>query len=570
MAGIVPDLMEASSILLAVGLLARPLGGYMARVLEGERTILSPILVPVERAVYRVAGVDPEREQRWTGYAVAVLLFAIVSILVLYAMQRLQGQLPLNPTGLPGVAPDLAFNTAISFVTNTNWQAYPGESTMGHVTQAGGLVVQNFVSAATGLAVAVALTRGLARRSHSTIGNFWVDLTRSTLYILLPIALVAAVVLLSQGVVQSWSGPVSAATLDGHAQMIAVGPFAGQEAIKEVGTNGGGPLNANSAHPFENPNGLTNWFENALLLLIPFALTNAFGRLVGDQRQGWVLFAAMMAILVVAIGVAGFAELGGNRLIPGTVSQVAGNLEGKEVRFGAFASGGFAAATTGTSTGAVDSMHTSFVPIAGLVPMALMLLGEVSPGGVGAGLYGILTFVILAVFIAGLMVGRTPEYLGKKIESFEVKMVLLAVLATATSILLFTAIGSVTPDGLAGPSTAGPHGFSEILYAFTSQSANNGSCFCGLSANSGFYNLTGGVALFVGRFATIVPVLAIAGSMVGKRSVAPSLGTFPTTGPLFTGLLVATIVIVGALTFFPALALGPIVEQLTLIGGAAG
>ena len=564
MAGLLPDLIESASLLIVVGLLSVPLGRYMARVLTGERTLLTPILAPVEGGTYRLLGVDPDREQRWTAYAVSVLLFAMASIVVLYLMQRLQGLLPFNPAGFEGVAPDLAFNTAISFVTNTNWQAYSGESTMAHITQVAGLSVQNFLSAATGIAVAIALMRGLARRSQATIGNFWVDLTRSTLYILLPIAFIAAIVLVSQGVTQTWSGPLAVSTLQGGEQMLAVGPLAGHEAIKELGTNGGGPFNANSSHPFESPNGLTNWFEMLLLLVIPFALTGTYGRLVGDRRQGWVLFAAMMSVLIVAIGVAAFVELGGNTLIPSEVVQSAGNMEGKEARFGSFVSGTFAAATTGTSTGSVNAMHASFVPVAGMVPMALMLLGEVTPGGVGAGLYGILIYVILAVFIAGLMVGRTPEYLGKKIEAFEMKMVLLAVLATATSILLFSALASVTPDGLAGPANSGPHGFSEILYTFTSQSANNGSCFCSLSANSGFYNLAGGVALFVGRFATIVPILAIAGSMVGKRSVAPSLGTFPTTGPLFVGLLVATIVIVGALTFFPALALGPIVEQLLL------
>jgi len=561
-----PALLEALSLLVVAILLSRPLGGYIAKVMEGERTILSPVLRPVERGIYRLMLIDETTEQRWTAYAVSVIVFSFVCIVALYVQQRLQSGLPLNQGSLPAVSPDLAYNTAVSFDTNTNWQNYAGESTMTCLTQMAGLAVRNFVSAAAGIAVAIALTRGLVRRSSATIGNFWVDLTRSTLYILLPIAFVAALVLVSQGVVQTFSGSIDAATLQGAHQAISVGPVASQEAIKELGTNGGGFFNANSSHPFENPNALTNWLEMLLLLLIPFALANTFGRMAGDPRQGRALLAVMVAVLVAGAWVSMSSEVRGNPSIPATVAahldQGLGNMEGKEVRFGPAASALFATVTTGTSTGAVNAMHDSFLPVGGLVPLFNIELGEITPGGVGSGLYGILVFAILAVFIAGLMVGRTPEFLGKKVEAYEMKMAMLVVLVLAGSILVFTAIAAVAPAGLAGPLNAGPHGFSEILYAYASQTGNNGSAFAGLSGNTLFYNLTGSFAMLLGRYAMIVPILAIAGSMAAKRRVAPSLGTFPTTGPIWVGLLLGVIVIVGALTFFPALALGPIVEQL--------
>jgi K+-transporting ATPase ATPase A chain len=560
-------LLQAASLLLAVLLVTPTLGGYMARVLAGERTLLTPVLRPVERLTYRVLGVDESAEQRWTTYAISLLVFSFVSIAALYALQRLQGVLPLDQSGLGPVAPDLAFNTAVSFVTNTNWQNYPGETTMTHLTQMAGLTVQNFVSAGVGIAVAIALTRGLVRRTSSTIGDFWVDMTRSVLYILLPIATVAALVLVSQGVVQTLSGPATVATLQGGTQTIALGPIASQEAIKELGTNGGGFFNANSAHPFENPTGFTDWFEMLLILVIPFGLTSTFGRMAGDRRQGWALFATMALVLVAGAGIAMWSETQLNPNFPADVAGALGNMEGKEVRLGSAAGGLFAAVTTGTSTGAVNAMHDSFLPLGGLVPLFNIQLGEITPGGVGAGLYGLLVFAILAVFIAGLMVGRTPEYLGKKIETYEMKMAMLVVLVLAASILVPTAIAVATPAGLAGPLNPGPHGFTEILYAFSSQAGNNGSAFAGLSGNTPFYNVAGALGMLAGRFAMIIPILAIAGSMAAKRRVAPSLGTFPTTGPIFVGLLVGVIVIVGALTFFPALALGPIVEQLLMNAG---
>ena len=563
----VANVLQAVSLLVAVLLVTPLLGRYMARVLEGERTLLSPALRPVERLTYRILGVDEGAEQRWTTYAISLLAFSLVSIVALYLLERFQGSLPLNQSGLGAVAPDLAFNTAVSFVTNTNWQNYAGETTMTHLTQMAGLTVQNFVSAAVGIAVAIALTRGLVRRTSPTIGNFWVDVTRSVLYILLPIALVAACLLVAQGVVQAFGGPVSVTTLQGAAQTIPLGPVASQEAIKELGTNGGGFFNANSAHPFENPTALTDWLEMLLILAIPFGLTHTFGRLADDRRQGWVLFATMALVLVVGSGVAMWSETQVNPGFPAGVAGTLGNMEGKEVRLGSAAGGLFATVTTGTSTGAVNAMHDSFLPLGGLVPLVNIELGEITPGGTGSGLYGLLVFAILAVFIAGLMVGRTPEYLGKKIETYEMKMAMLVVLVLAMGILVPTAIASVTPAGLAGPLNPGPHGFSEILYAFSSQTGNNGSAFAGLSGDTWFYNIAGGVAMLAGRFAMIIPILAIAGSMAAKRRVAPSLGTFPTTGPTFVGLLMGVIVIVGALTFFPALALGPIVEQLLMNAG---
>ncbi len=545
-------------------LIATPLlGTYIARVLEGERTFLSPVMRPVERVIYRVSGVDATAEQGWKSYTVSVLLFAAVSIVVLYVMLRLQNSLPFNPSGAAAQSPDLALNTSVSFETNTNWQNYSGETGASNLIQFAGLAVRNFTSAAMGLVIAIALVRGLVRRGSKTIGNFWVDMTRSVLYILVPIAFVAAIILVWQGVPQTFNAPSTVTTLQGAQQTISIGPVASQEAIKELGNNGGGFMNANSAHPFESPTGFTNWLEIFLLLVTPFALTWTFGRMAGSQRQGWTIFGAMAIVMVAGAVVAMHYEAAGNPLFPSTVNQALGNMEGKETRFGAGVGGLFAAATTSTSTGAINAWHDSFQPLAGLVPLFNMELGEITPGGIGAGLYGMLVIgAILSVFIAGLMVGRTPEYLGKKIESYEMKMAMVTVLVLGASILGFSALGSVTKEGLAGPLNPGPHGFSEILYAFSSQTGNNGSAFAGLTGNTPFYNITGAFAMLIGRFGMIVPILAIAGSMGAKRRVAESLGTFPTTGPLFTVLLIGVIIIVGALTFFPALALGPIVEQL--------
>ena len=551
---------------LAIALLvATPLlGAYIHRVMEGERVLLSPILRPVERAVYRVCGIDESTEQGWRGYAIAVLVMALVAIVAGYIVLRLQDVLPLNQGGIPAMSPELAFNTSASFETNTNWQNYSGETGATYLTQAGVLAVRNFTSAATGLAIAIALFRGLTRRSAKTIGNYWVDLTRAILYLLLPISIVGAIVLVWQGAPQTWSPTQSVTTLEGAIQHIAIGPIASQEWIKELGNNGGGFMNANSAHPFENPTALTNWLEMFAILLFPFALTYAFGRYAGDQRQGWTIFAAMAIVLSIGAVGAMHVEYAGNPLFPAAVDQAGlGNMEGKEVRFGSALGGLFMAVTTGTSTGAINSWHDSAQPIAGLVPLFNMELGEITPGGIGAGMYGMLIIgAILAVFIAGLMVGRTPEYLGKKVEAFEIKMAMLVALVLGASILGFTALAAATPEGQAGPLNPGPHGFSEILYAFSSQTGNNGSAFAGLSGNTPFYNITGAIAMLIGRYGMIVPILALAGSMAAKRRVAPSLGTFPTTGPLWTVLLIGVVIIVGALTFFPALSLGPIVEQL--------
>ena len=563
-----PGLLQALSLFAVAILLARPLGGYIRNAMEGERVFLSPVIRPVERGVYKILRIDEKAEQRWTAYAVSVILFSFVCILALYLQQRFQASLPLSQSGVPvgPVAPDLAYNTSVSFATNTNWQNYSGESTMTYLTQMAGLAVRNFTSAASGIAVAIALTRGLVRRSAATIGNFWVDLTRSILYILLPIAFVGALVLVSQGVIQTFANSITVHTLQGAIQTIPLGPVASQEAIKELGNNGGGFFNANSAHPFENPTTISNWVEMLLILIIPFALTNTFGRMAGNARQGWALLAVMIVVLSVGSVVAMSSEERSNPSIPAAVAvnvnQSAGNMEGKETRFGPDTSGLFATVTTGTSTGAVNSMHDSFLPAGGLVPLFNIELGEITPGGVGAGLYGILVFAIIAVFIAGLMVGRTPEFLGKKIEAYEMKMAMLVVLFLAFSILFFTAVATATTAGKAGPLNGGPHGFSEILYAFSRQTGNNGSAFAGLTGNTLFYNITGAFAMMLGRYAMTVPILAIAGSMAAKRRVAPSLGTFPTTGPIWVGLLIGVIVIVGALTFFPALALGPIVDQL--------
>jgi potassium-transporting ATPase potassium-binding subunit len=539
------------------------LGAYIARVMEGERTLLSPVLLPVERVIYRLARIDETAEQDWKGYALSVLAMALVAIVVGYVLLRLQEILPLNPAGASAQSPDLAFNTSVSFETNTNWQNYSGETGASYLTQMATLAVRNFTSAATGMAVAIALIRGLTRRTSRTIGNYWVDLVRGTLYVLLPISVVFAIVLIWQGVPQTFDGPAAASTLQGGHQTIALGPIASQEVIKELGNNGGGFLNANSAHPLENPTALTNMLEMIGMFAITFALTNVFGRYAKNQRQGWAIFAAMAAVFVVGAVVAMHQESAGNPLFPAGVSQALGNMEGKDVRFGAGPSALWAAITTSTSTGAINAWHDSFGPIAGLVPVFNIELGEITPGGIGAGLYGMLVIgAILSVFIAGLMVGRTPEYLGKKVESYEIKMAMLTVLVLGASILGFTALASVTSQGLAGPLNKGPHGFSEILYAYSSQTGNNGSAFAGLTGNTPFYNITGAFAMLVGRYGMIVPILALAGSMAAKRRVAPSLGTFPTDGPLFTILLIGVIIIVGALTFFPALSLGPIVEQL--------
>jgi K+-transporting ATPase ATPase A chain len=559
----VPDLLLLIAFALSILLITPVLGRYIAHVMAGERTFLSPVLRPVERGIYRVAGIDETAEQGWKGYAVSVLLMAFVAIVVGYVVLRLQDVLPLNPNAATAQTPDLAFNTSVSFETNTNWQNYSGETGASYLSQMTILAVRNFTSAATGMAVAIALIRGLVRRSSKTIGNYWVDLTRGVLYVLLPISVVFAVILVWQGVPQTLDGPPTITTLQGGQQAIALGPIASQEIIKELGNNGGGFMNANSAHPFENPTPLTNFIEMLAMFAVPFSLTYTFGRMAGNQRQGWAIFGAMAAVFLVGAVVAMHNEGLGNPLFPAGVDQALGNMEGKEVRFGAAPGALWAAITTSTSTGAINSWHDSFGPIAGLVPLFNMELGEITPGGIGAGMYGMLVIgAILSVFIAGLMVGRTPEYLGKKVEAYEMKMAMLVVLVLGFSILGFTALATATPEGLKGPLNPGPHGFSEILYAFSSQTGNNGSAFAGLTGNTPFYNITGSFAMLLGRYGMIVPILALAGSMAAKRRVAPSLGTFPTTGVLFSVLLIGVIIIVGALTFFPALSLGPIVEQL--------
>ena len=558
-----------------VGLLAAAtpvLGGYMAKVYGGGAAPGDRMFGPLERLIYRLTGVDPSREQRWTTYARSLLAFSAVSVLVLYLFQRVQGSLPLNPTDMPAVPEPLAFNTAVSFVTNTNWQNYAGEITMSHLTQMAGLAVQNFVSAAVGIAVAIALVRGMVRRRAGTIGNFWVDLTRSVTRVLLPLSIVGALLLVSQGVIQNLNGFTAAETLDGAVQLIPGGPAASQEVIKELGTNGGGFLNANSGHPFGSPNGFTNLFENFLLLLIPFALTYTFGKLAKDRRQGWAVFAAMFLLWGASALIAQGFETNGNPELDalGADQHVAaetaggGNYEGKEVRFGPAASGLFAASTTGTSTGAVIAAHDSFTPGGGAVPLVNMMLGEVSPGGVGAGLYGMLIFALLSVFIAGLMVGRTPEYLGKKIQGPEMKLITLYILAMPIVVLVLAGISVVMDSSQASILNPGPHGLSEVTYAFTSAGNNNGSAFGGLTGNTDWYNTTLALAMLCGRFLLIVPALALAGSLARKQTVPPSAGTFPTGTPLFVALLVGVVLIVVGLTFFPVLSLGPIVEQLGL------
>ncbi|MFJ7438094.1 potassium-transporting ATPase subunit KdpA [Methylorubrum thiocyanatum] len=546
--------------------LVKPLGAYMTRVFAGERTILSPVLVPIERGLYRAAGIDARHEQTWLGYGLAMLVFHALGFVSLYAILRLQDGLPLNPMGQAAVAPDLALNTAVSFVTNTNWQNYGGESTLSYLSQMLGLTPQNFLSAATGLALAVALTRGFARASSRTVGSFWVDLTRCTLYVLLPLCIGLTLFYVWQGMPQTLCASVDATTLEGARQTIAVGPVASQVAIKMLGTNGGGFFNANAAHPFENPTALANLVQMVTIFALGAAMTNVFGRMVGDERQGWAILAAMGVLFLAGVAVTYASEAAGSPVLNG-LGISAGNMEGKEIRFGIVASALFAVVTTAASCGAVNAMHDSFTALGGLIPMLNMQLGEIIVGGVGAGLYGMLVFVLVALFVAGLMVGRTPEYLGKKIEAKEVKMAMLAILCLPLMMLGLTALATVLPAGLAGPANAGPHGFSEILYAFTSAAANNGSAFGGLTGNTLFYNTTLALGMAVGRFMVIVPALAIAGSLAAKKTLPASAGTLPTHGGLFVGLLVGVILIVGGLTFFPALALGPVVEHLA---GAAG
>lgn len=554
--------------------LTRPLGAYMFQVYEGERQPLGSLLGPIERGLYRLCGVDPTREQDWKDYTGSLLLFSGVGLLVTYFLQRIQHLLPLNPQNLAAVGPESAFNTAVSFTTNTNWQGYVGETTMSYLTQMLGLNTHNFVSAATGMAIAIALARGLTRRlepeAPRTIGNFWVDMIRSTLYILLPLSMVVALAFVGMGMIQNLAPYTELTTLEGAKQVLAMGPVASQEAIKQLGTNGGGFFNANSAHPFEGPTPLSNFVSMLLIFVIPSALTYTYGRMAKDQKQGWAIFSAMSILFFAGLVVCYWAEAQGNPALAGLgVEQSAGNLEGKEVRFGVAASALFAVITTDASCGAVNSMHDSFTPLGGLVPLVNIQLGEVIFGGVGAGLYGMLVMVILTVFLAGLMVGRTPEYLGKKIEAREIKLATLYILIFPLVILVLTAWSAVVPYGVSSLNNAGPHGLTELLYAFTSATGNNGSAFAGINANTPWYNVTLGIAMLVGRFLMIVPALAIAGSLVGKKTVLPGPGTFPTNGPLFTALLVAVVVIVGALTFFPALSLGPIVEHFLALNGPA-
>jgi K+-transporting ATPase ATPase A chain len=562
--------------------LAKPLGEYLGRVLERDATFLDRALGPLERGLYRLAGISAADRMDWKDYALAVLLFNALGIVVLFLLQRAQGALPFNPRHLPAVPAGIAWNTAVSFVTNTNWQAYAGETTMSHFTQMAGLTVQNFLSAATAMGVMAALARGIRRRKATNLGSFWVDVTRSTLYVLLPLAAVFALFLVSQGVVQTL-GPDPVARLlspikgaDGKSiveQVLAVGPAASQVANKMLGTNGGGFFNANAAHPFENPTALSNFFQIVAMLLLPAAFCHAFGKLVRDRRQGWAILAAMTVIFVLALGACQWAESRGNRGLgalpvtqatsyaPGREAP-GGNLEGKELRFGVAGTTLFATATTSASCGAVNAMHDSFTPLGGLVPLWLMELGEVVYGGVGSGLYGMLVFALIAVFVSGLMVGRTPEYLGKKIEAFEMKMASLVILVPAALVLVATAVAVALPAGVASVSNPGPHGFTQVLYAFSSAANNNGSAFAGLNANTVFYNTLTAIAMLVGRFGVIVPVLAIAGSLGAKKRTPPGLGTLPTHTPLFVAMLVAVVLLVGALTFLPALALGPIAEQL--------
>lgn len=556
-------------IILFVGILlalTKPVGLWLHALYEGRRTPLHVVLGPVERGFYKLAGVDPNVEQGWRRYAVHMLAFNVALLLLTYAVLRLQGLLPLNPLGYAGASEHLAFNTAVSFTTNTNWQSYGGESTMSNLAQMLGLTIHNFLSAATGIALAFALFRGFARKSAAGIGNFWADVTRVTLYLLLPLCIVYALFLIASGVPQTLAGSVDIATLEGAKQTLALGPVASQEAIKMLGTNGGGFFNANSAHPFENPTALTNLVQMLSIFVIGFGLTWTFGKAVGNTRQGWAILSAMLVLFLVGVGVTYWQEAAGNPVLHG-LGVAGGNMEGKEVRFGIAASSLFAVVTTAASCGAVNAMHDSFTALGGMIPLFNMQLGEVVIGGVGAGIYGFLLFAILAVFVAGLMVGRTPEYVGKKIEAREVKFAVLAIAILPLTILGMTAVASVVEPGLAGPLNKGPHGFSEILYAFTSAVGNNGSAFAGLTANTPFYNAMLGVAMWLGRFFVIVPMLAIAGSLAAKKVTPASAGSFPTTGPLWVGLLVGIILILGGLTFLPSLALGPIADHLMMIDG---
>ncbi len=549
-----------------VAALVKPLGGYMTRVFNGERTFLSPVLRPVDAALYWAGGVDKTREQHWLSYTIAMLFFHAGGFLILYALMRTQALLPLNPAEQLAVAEDLSFNTAVSFITNTNWQNYGGESTMSYLVQMAGLTHQNFLSAATGIVLAIALIRGFTRASARTIGNFWVDMTRCTLYILLPICIPYALFLVWQGIPQTLGPYVEATTLEGAKQTIAVGPVASQVAIKMLGTNGGGFFNANAAHPFENPTALSNFVQMISIFAIGAALTNVFGRMVGNERQGWAILAAMGVLFMAGVAACYAAEAAGTPLLD-ALGVTGGNMEGKEVRFGIVGSALFAVITTAASCGAVNAMHDSFTALGGMIPLINMQLGEIIVGGVGAGLYGMLLFVIVAIFVAGLMVGRTPEYVGKKIEAKEVKMAMLAILVLPLMYLGWTAVAAVVPSAVAAAGNQGPHGFTEMLYLYTSSTANNGSAFAGISANTMFYNLTGAVAMFVGRLFMIIPAMAIAGSLAAKKTVPASGGTLPTTGSLFVGLVVGVIVIIGGLTFFPALSLGPIVEHLAMLAG---
>ncbi|HXY25624.1 MAG TPA: potassium-transporting ATPase subunit KdpA [Candidatus Acidoferrum sp.] len=574
---------------LVVLALTKPMGVYMARVFQREKTFLDFLLRPVERLIYRVCGVDERREMHWKHYGLSMLLFSAMSMLLLYFIERLQVWLPWNPEKLANVAPDLAWNTAASFTTNTNWQSYVPETTMSYLTQMAGLAYHNFTSAAVGIALAIAVVRGISSREKKTIGNFWVDATRSFLWVLLPICLVASLVFVSQGVVQNLKPYTTATLVESHAvdsqdadgkpvhkvvteQRIALGPVASQESIKMAGTNGGGFYNANSAHPFENPTPFSNFFQMVLIFLIPAGLTSTLGRMTGSPRHGWAVWLAMATLFLGGVFFTYAAESSGNPLLPGVSTQASeqqpgGNMEGKEVRFGIANSSLFTTVTTDASCGAVNNMHDSLTPLGGLVPLVNIMLGEIVFGGVGSGLYGVLVFAILSVFIAGLMVGRTPEYLGKKIEAYDVKMAVLSILVSSFVILIFTAIGVVTKSGLAGITNPGPHGFSQILYAYTSSAGNNGSAFAGINANTVWYNTSTGIVMLLGRFFAVIPILAIAGNLASKKTVPASLGTFPVTGPLFSVLLVSVILIVGALTFFPALSLGPILEHLLMASG---
>jgi K+-transporting ATPase, KdpA len=546
----------------------KPLGLFMRRVFSGEKTFLDPVLRPIERLVYRVGGVDETREHDWMQYTIAMLLFSGVGLLLTYLIQRFQHLLPLNPDKLGAVAPDLAWNTAVSFTTNTNWQAYVGETIMSHLTQMVGLTFHNFVSAATGIALAIAVIRGIARHSSKTLGNFWVDLTRATLWVLLPICLVSAVVLLSPGAIQNFHPTTEVTTVEGKIQKIPQGPVASQEAVKDLGTNGGGFFNANSAHPYENPTPFTNLLEMFLIFAIGAGLTYTLGSMIGKQRHGWAVFWAMAIVFLAGAFVVTFAEQRGNPIHQRLgVAAADGNMEGKEVRFGIGDSALFAAVTTDASCGAVNSMHDSFTPIGGSIPLLNIMLGEVIYGGVGAGLYGMFLFIVLTVFIAGLMVGRTPEYLGKKIEAHDVKLAMLAVLILAFSILVGTAAAAITTAGTSSLNNAGPHGLSEMTYAFTSSTGNNGSAFAGLNANTKFYNIALGLAMFFGRFLMVIPIMGIAGSLAAKKKIVETAGTFPVDGPLFTFLLIGVILIVGALTYFPVLSLGPYVEHFLMYAG---